>query len=274
VSASPAALVFARPVEDTDQLARLRGLLRPEFLKEAGWYPETQVLAPPREHPLLGLRKCAVVDCDAGVRTPNTDLCKLCVERFKASGMAMGQFTTIACGKIAKGEQWCRITGCQRPSHLRVRLCHNHYAQWRKANLPVEQFAALPDVRPFGSLGPCQVASCVRGAATGQGLCQPHRTRWNSHRRRATRLAFPDWLRIAEPINVDHLVIFKGASEQAQIELLVGLQQRTAAGVRTLLTALRPIVTALRQSEARSLDDLDESAIKHTRTTRPCWLER
>jgi hypothetical protein len=70
---------------------------------------ETQVLALPREHPLLGLRKCAVVDCQAGVRTPNTDLRKLCVERFKVSGIPIETFTAAQCGKSAKGEQWCRI---------------------------------------------------------------------------------------------------------------------------------------------------------------------
>jgi len=231
----------------------------------AGWDAETRVLAPPREHPLLGLRKCTVIDCHAGVRTPNTDLCKLCIERFKVSGIPMAQFIAAPCGKVAKGEQWCRIPGCQRPSHLQVRLCHNHYCQWRKGNVPVEEFAAMPHVRPFGSLGPCRVASCIRSAASGQGLCQPHRARWNADRGQANGLTFADWLRLAEPINVDHLVIFKGLSEQVQLELLLGLQQRTAAGVRTLLAALRPVVTALRQSEADSLEHLDEAVIKQTR---------
>jgi hypothetical protein len=265
VNAATAALALATPVTDTDRLTKLRALLRPEFLTEAGWDAETQVLAPPRAHPLLGLRKCAVIDCQAGVRTPNTDLCKLCAERFKVSGIPIESFTATPCGKIVKGEQWCRIPGCQRPSHLRVRLCHNHYCQWRKANLPVGKFAAMPHVRPFGSLGPCRVASCTRSAASGQGLCQSHRARWKADRGQVNGLAFAGWLRLAEPINADHLVIFKGLTEQAQLELLVGLQQRTAAGVRTLLAALRPVVTALRQSEANSLEDLDEALIKQTR---------
>src|SRR5712691_7023727 len=107
---------------DADRLERVRALLRPEFLAEV-WDADGQVFAPPREHPLLGLRKCAVIDCEAGVRTPNTDLCKLCVEKFKASGLAMGEFTAIPANKISKGEQLCRVPGCPRPAHLRVRFC-------------------------------------------------------------------------------------------------------------------------------------------------------
>lgn len=73
-------LVAAEPAtSDGDRAERVRALLRPGFLAEV-WRADGQVFAPPREHPLLGLRKCAAIDCEAGVRTPNTDLCKLCVE--------------------------------------------------------------------------------------------------------------------------------------------------------------------------------------------------
>ena len=61
---------------------------------------------------------------------------------------------------------------------------------------------------------------------------------------------FRRWLRIAEPVNADHFVIFKGLAEQVQLELLLGLQLRTDADVRTLVTALRPVVAVLRRTEA------------------------
>jgi hypothetical protein len=48
-------------------------------------------------------------------------------------------------------------------------------------------------------------------------------------------------------------VIFKGLAEQVQLELLLGLQIRTDAGIRTLVTALRSIVAALRAAEAPRL---------------------
>ena len=156
------ALVAAEPATSGgDRLERVRALLRPEFLAEV-WQADGQVFAPPREHPLLGLRKCAVIDCEAGVRTPNTDLCKLCVEKFKASGLPMSQFTAIPANKISKGEQFCRVPGCPRPSHLRVRFCHVHYTQWRQTGLSPEEFAASP------AAGRCLVRG-VPGASPAAG---------------------------------------------------------------------------------------------------------
>ena len=247
-----------------DRAGQLRALLRPEFLAEV-WDDDGQVFAPPRAHPLLGLRKCAVVDCEAGVRTPNTDLCKRCAEKLKASGLAIEQFTAIPAGKISKGERWCRVPGCQRPSHLRVLLCAVHYTQWRLTDLTAGEFAASPTATPLASLGPCIVVSCSRTAIGHDRICASHRQRWYAARRESPSGDFQRWLQIAEPINVDHLVIFKGLAELVQLELLLGLQQRTDAGIRTLVTALRPIVAVLRRTEAAALDDLDETLIKQTR---------
>ncbi len=247
-----------------DRLERVRTLLRPEFLAEV-WQADGQVFAPPREHPLLGLRKCAVAGCEAGVRTPGTDLCKLCIERFKVSGLPVDQFTAIPANKISKGEQFCRVPGCPRPSHLRVRFCHAHYCQWRQAGLSPEVFAASPAAVSLPSFGECLVVSCSRTACGTRGLCGPHRVRWQAAVKQEPAAAFRRWLRIAEPVNADHFVIFKGLAEQVQLELLLGLQLRTDAGIRTLVTALRPVVAVLRQAKAARLADLDESLIKQTR---------
>jgi len=268
VSPGSPALTLAGPQSaggSGDRIARLRALLRPEFLADAGWDAENGVFAPPRTHPLLGLRKCAVADCEAGVRTSSADLCRVCTGRFKASGLTMEEFTAAPCGKIGRGEQLCRIPGCQRPTYLRVRFCQGHYCQWRETGLPPGQFLAQPGIWPFPSFGPCRVASCLRVSAIREGLCAPHRVRWRSRQRECPGASFTDWLRVAEPVNVDHIVIFKGLAEQVQLELLVALQHRTDAGKRTLVTALRAVVTALRQTEAGSLSELDESVLKQTR---------
>ena len=259
------ALAAAEPaLPGGDQLDRVRALLRPEFLAEV-WQAGGQVFAPPREHPLLGLRKCAVIDCEAGVRTPNTDLCKLCVEKFKASRLPMSQFTAIPASKISKGEQLCRVPGCPRPSHLRVRFCMTHYTQWRQAGLTPEDFAASPQAVPLASFGECLVVSCSRAACGSRGLCAPHQVRWQTVMKQEPAADFPRWLRIADPVNADHFVIFKGLAEQVQLELLLGLQLRTDAGIRTLVTALRPVVSVLRRTGPACLTDLDESLIKQTR---------
>src|SRR5258708_37485016 len=111
----PAGTLAAAPATSGgDRAERVRALLRPGFLAEV-WQADGQVFAPPREHPLLGLRKCAVIDCGAGVRKPNTDLCKLCVEKFKASGLPMTKFTAIPANKITKPHQFARVPGSPRP---------------------------------------------------------------------------------------------------------------------------------------------------------------
>lgn len=264
---SPAlALVAPQPTgAGEDRLAMLRTLLRPEFLAEAGWDAHREVFAPPREHRLLGLRKCAVVDCQAGVRTPNGDFCALCIVKFKASGLPREQFAAIPAGRIGRGERWCRLATCPRSASLRSGLCREHHRQWRESTLPIEQFLALPDRAPLASFGHCRVLACDRAATIRFGLCDPHRQRWRAAERDNRDLAFEVWACMVDPINPDHLVSFKGLAEQAQLELLIGLQQRTDHGVRTLVSSLRAVVSALRTSGATSLDELDFSLIKSGR---------
>jgi len=268
VTAAAARTLTLVPVEPPqpggNRLERVRALLRPEFLAEV-WDADGQVFVPPREHPLLGLRKCAVIDCEAGVRTPNTDLCKLWIEKFKVNGLPMDRFTAMPANKISKGEQFCRIAGCPRPSHLRVRFCHSHYSAWRHSGLSPDEFTAYPSVRPLPSFGECRAVSCSRTACRARGLCAPHLARWRAAVKQDPATDFPWWLRIVEPINADHFVIFKGLAEHVQMELLLGLQLRTDAGIRTLVTALRPVVAVLRRTEVACLGDLDESLIKQTR---------
>jgi len=252
------------PADSGDRLEQVRALLRPDFVAEV-WDADGQVFAPPRTHSLLGLRKCAVVDCEAGVRTPNVDLCAWCIPRFQASGLTVEQFAGIPANKLSRGEQFCRVPGCPRPSNMRIRFCFVHYTQWRKTGLAPEEFAASAAAVPLPSFGECSVVSCSRAACGRGGLCHRHRDRWQGLLKREPAADLRRWLGIAEPINVDHLVIFKGLAEQVQLELLLGLQLRTDAGVRTLVTALRPVVAVLRRTEAASLADLDDSRIKQTR---------
>jgi integrase len=119
-----------------------------------------------------------------------------------------------------------------------------------------------------------QAAGLVRGVPGA--LVQPGRLRYSRAVRpsphpveRAAKqdptADFRRWQRIAEPVNADHFVVFKELAEQVQLELLLGLQLRTDAGVRTLVTALRPAVAVLRRTEAASVADLDDSLIKQTR---------
>lgn len=245
-AARPVKVVAEAGHDDDDRLERVRALLRPEFVAEV-WDADGQVFAPPRDHPLLGLRKCAVDDCEAGVRTPGVDLCGLCIPRFKASGLTLEQFAAIPTDRITKGERFCRVPGCPRPSHLRNLLCQAHYCQWQdQGRPPVEEFVPSSRRKPLASLGPCIVVSCSRRAARLTKMCNAHTRHWESVFRSDLGADLQRWLRIAEPIGLDHIVIFKGLAGRVQMELLLGLQVRTDAGVRTSVSALRVITAALR----------------------------
>jgi integrase len=249
-----------------DDLAAMRALLRPQFLAEAGWDPDDQVLAPPRDHPLLGLRKCVVVDCHAGVRGPAVQLCKTCEERHNRLGKPpIDDFAATVSGKHNAGERRC-VVGCTRPARVREGLCTSHAQHRRKhPDLSLTQWLALPGIVVLPSFGQCVVASCIRLTRTGEGLCGPHIRRWQDHRRAHPAARQGVWLRTADPIGLDHIVIFKGLPERLQVELLLGLQTRTDAGIRTFLTVLRYLVALARRRRAASISDLAAAPISRTR---------
>ena len=86
VSAAPLPGIGGGPVEE------LWLLLRQDFLARAGWDSEIGVLVPARDDVLLGLRECAVVDCQAATRAGWAELCSVCWKRHKATGLTLEQF--------------------------------------------------------------------------------------------------------------------------------------------------------------------------------------
>jgi len=254
----------ARPPRDSEH--ELRALLRDDFLAASGWDEAGQVFAPDRDHPLLGLRKCAVADCEAGVRTPNVELCSVCIERFKGSGLSMAEFAAVPTGKKKLGQRICVIDGCLRARLGARGLCSQHNTQWLRSGQDVTAF--ISSAKPFDlDLGVCVVPSCDRRAESRRlGLCQNHRRRWTIARQERPDVDFDRWTRTVEPINADHLVILKGLSYSVQMELLVALQARTDEGTRTLITSLRAIVTALRRVEATALSDLTDAQVAKLRS--------
>ncbi len=255
--------IASQPGED--RAGRVRALLHPEFLAGV-WQADGEVFAPPRDHPLLGLRECAVTGCGAGIRSAGADLCTTCARKFRDSGLPMEEFTAIPPGRARRDEIACLVPECPRPSGFRVRLCKVHYAQWRMTRLPAEEWAASPAARPLPSFGECLVVSCSRSADGRKQLCPPHLRRWLAAVKQGEAEAgFGRWLAFEEPVNLDHFVILKGLPEQVRLEVLLALQLRADAGVKAPITALRAVVAALRQGQAATIDDLDETLIKRTR---------
>jgi hypothetical protein len=147
----------------------------PQFLAEAGWDPVRRLLAPPRDHPLLGLRECAVADCQAG----RASAARCC------AGPATGGSSAPACRwrgswrcrparpTRALGETLCRVAGCQRPTSGSARLYAAHARQRRTLGITVEAFLARDDPVPKPSFGDCQVVNLgmprIRPPSTNAG---------------------------------------------------------------------------------------------------------
>jgi len=126
-----------------DELAVLRGMLRPGFLARAGWDPVAHVLTPVRGDPLLSLRECAVAGCAASTAHRRADLCVTCRTRWKASELAWDDFLARPGGGRSRGDRPCRVTGCPRPGESDERLCATHTAQrQRHRGLPAESWLA------------------------------------------------------------------------------------------------------------------------------------
>lgn len=254
---------WSGPRDDT--IVTLRDALRPEFLREAGWNPAHQLLAPPRAHPLLGMPECAIVGCTAGVQSAKAMFCLVCDRRYRTSKLSLTDFLSIPLErKPNRGEKFCIVADCERPAHVNSGICASHHTarRTRFPDLSVDDWIAQANPSGFRSWGPCVVASCIRDAARGSsGLCYPHGERWAAHRRRNsaanTRAAIFEWARSAPPIPVDYAVIFKGLPEQMILQILVGIQYRSDNGTRTFLTVVRAVVEAAREADARSIFELD-----------------
>jgi integrase len=259
-----------------DALGRLRQVLRPQFLAEAGWDPVGQVLAPPREHPLLGLPSCAVIDCEAGIRTRGAVLCTLCDTQFRQAGVPLEAFVAIPSGKLTRlGEKLCRVAGCQRPTHSGSGLCSAHARQRWALGVGVEAFLTRDDVTPRASFGDCRVPACIRRAVSRKLLCHPHARRWREAHRDDPGVRLDDWARTQPPIGIDPIVILKGLPERVQLELLVALQQRTDRGAKTQMTVLRHVLKLLREHRMASVLDLqrlDVAGLRHDVRATVGWI--
>jgi integrase len=255
---SQLAVVSGPDAAADDELAVLRGALRPDFLVRAGWNPETQTLTPVRGDPLLSLRERAVADCDASTTSREADLCATCRKHWKASGLLWEDFLAGPCGGRPQGGQPCQVNDCPRPASSAERLCATHaWQRQRYRDLPVGQWATRPDVGPLPSFGTCIVASCAATAAHRCGLCAPHRDTWCRHRRDHDGAVLAEWARNAAPAGVaGHEIVLRGLPDRVVAELLAGLQRRTDVGLRTPPTCTRYLVKLLHAQQAESVLDL------------------
>jgi integrase len=262
-----AALTLPRQIEEPDAVTEmLWAAITPEFLDLLGWSDDRRTVIFPQTHPLLGFHQCVVMDCDE--RTSRVDgLCSACNIRWKKQGQPpVEQFIATQRVRIRHhGVESCAVPDCARPWTTRTSaLCSAHHYQQRYAlDLPLEEFVVHPDVVGLPPFGPCEVAACTRDRNGKGSYCHSHTSRWRTFRQRTD----PDevdeqrWRRTQPAAAIGFEVSLRGLAPRVVAEVLYGLQQRTADGVKTQHSKFRPLCDFLRSKEMDSLENVDPADI-------------
>ncbi len=232
---------------------RLSAAIDYPMLVGAGWEPATQILAPDREHPLLGYPVCRVAGCELEAWDPG-GLCTGCRDRFQASGVAdVDVFCERGAPRSNRSRDRrclvCRVPGFERPVGTND-LCLSCDGQRRHRRQSVRAYVCgddtFPAAAPRPSLGNCTVASCQRLAARrDSGLCGAHDGAW----RLAGRSDLAGFRRAASPCLGDRSgrVALAGLDENVIAELLYGVQAALGEGRRVMPATLRHVVDHLRR---------------------------
>lgn len=250
-------------IAPNNELDVLHAALRPDFLAAVGWKADEQILVPPRNHPLLGVRQCARKDCSTSVATPGHDLCRACGREFRSGRLPIEAFLNTTSGRPVRGERFCRVKGCPRPTNQHSGLClaHNFRFKQHPAST-VEDWIQADRPTPMSSFGPCRVPSCSRVAGVPNRLCLPHALRWSRSRQADPPPDLEVWARSQEPpADSGRIVAFKGLPDQVITEILAGLQWRTDDHTKTSMIELRALVRHARQLRVASIFDLLDHGI-------------
>ncbi|MGV9680274.1 site-specific integrase [Nocardia sp. NPDC003482] len=257
-------------LHDADEAAaRLREGLTSDFLASVGWSDEARVLHFPQDHSLLGWIGCPVSNCDQP-GSGRTGLCSGCQARWKGSGEPdLGEFAAVPRVRLRfRKVGSCSVPDCPRPWRTQhIAVCSSHQWQQREIlKLPLAEFLVHPDVVPLTGFGPCQVAACTRDRDGKGPYCHCHRSRRAEliRRLKAGKIQEWDeeeWRRTDNGAPVRDEVSLRGLPDRVVAEILFGLQQRIARGIKTAPYAIRRIADCTRRARCTSLAELDRRTI-------------
>ncbi|WP_199199038.1 site-specific integrase [Amycolatopsis sp. CA-128772] len=259
-----ATLALAAPGADQpdDITAGLWAATTTEFLDLLSWSSDRQTVTFPQAHPLLGWNECAVLGCDQ--RSSRVDgFCSACNIRWKQHGRPpLERFTAVARVRTRHNTiELCAVPECQRPWSTRgYALCSTHrYQRVYVLDLPLEQFVVHPDVVGLPSFGPCDVVACTRDRVGKGNYCHTHSLRWRTFRRRKDLAEIDEqhWRRTQPAAAIGCEVSLRGLPPRVVAEVLYGLQQRTAEGVKSEHSEFRPLCDHIRSKELSSVDEVD-----------------
>ena len=250
---------------------RLTAAINYPLLVGLGWDRATQVLAPDRDHLLLGYPLCRVAGC-ALEAWDRGGLCTGCRDRFKASGTGdVEAFCARGAPRANRSRDRrclvCRLPGFERPVGTND-LCLSCDGQRRHRHQSIAAYVAGDDTWPAAtaraSLGTCTAACCQRLAARpGCGLCGAHNSAW----RLAGSPELAAFRRAASPCRGDRTgrVALAGLEPNVITELLYGVQAALAEGRRVMPTTLRHVADHLRRrDQITSVAEAIETAAPRT----------
>ncbi|MDI5962568.1 tyrosine-type recombinase/integrase [Streptantibioticus silvisoli] len=250
-----------------------------------------EIVRIPRNHPVFSWG-CVVRDCERG-RSGGSRLCKVHGLEWagsRAAGRGMAAFLENAQPLEAVGwqeEAVCRLCPERPASHITLQLCARHHVNWKfyRAQSAGEADIAewLADGVSYPGFGRCSVLVCPSLAASGNGLCSGHATRYEKDRRPAgvevskngshgdklhgslapvnctDEAAFRDWCVSAKPILWPGQINLRGLRPLLRAEIQYSLfahTQRDRPGLWGL-SWLQKLANLCREQEANSLVDLD-----------------
>jgi len=238
------------------EAAVLARRLDPGFLSGAGWDPETWVLTPPAGHRFLGRPRCAAPGCTA----TSNGVCSGCRRRLASAGLGpadVSQLPPLPAGRawVRPGDGACRVAGCPRPwVKAEHPLCRSHLDDQQARGVDVAEFTALPGTVPLPSFGACAVTACDRQLPAAAAVyCDTHQLRLWQARRRGAVIDETGWRAVQSPVIRAGRVVFTGLAPLVVIQVLFGLQQRAAQGVKTRDGVLRWICDELRRQQVATL---------------------
>lgn len=256
----------AAPASDDNRLA---SLIDQDFLRTIGWDDDAQVFRLPPAHPIVGWNPCRNPLCQvmAARRPQRQGFCDGCDLRRLARKMTVDEF--LAAGESIsrvgfRGEDTrpCLVLDCQRPIRdRRLKLCNAHLTHVkmtinaRPTEGDVHTFVASGRAKPLPSWGQCRVACCDRIAGNPKLLCDTHRSRWTKHLKDHPEASFDDWCATTNSISKSGVINLRALPDRLRLQLLLAVQIRVQANVRTHIHAIHVLVDWLRSGKYGSLLD-------------------
>jgi integrase len=229
-------------------LEKLIAAVRPEF--------RVDVLVHDPDDPVLGVKPCAVADCDRPVR--GNGLCGGHGRRWRLRGCPDRSELLTDPGPAQMGRRElsiCTVRGCRYGSSGHG-LCQRHRGKWDWAGRPdAAAWAASAPTLDSGGHPECSLPFCTVWTENSNRFCKGHQSRWRQAGRPDVTEFIADCERYGKAVTD-----FRGLPRQLKLELQYGVQcRRDEQSATAPPKVLRRSVLTAAESGVTSLLDLSDA---------------